>query len=143
MSNAVFSPQESPIAPHEISCEVQTEDIDELGHVNNVVYLRWVQQVAIAHWTALTTPALREALVWVALRHEIDYKAEALLGDTIIARTWTGAGRGVRYDRHTRILRERDGALLAAALTLYCPMHAITRKPTRLPADVAAYFAKG
>jgi acyl-CoA thioester hydrolase len=143
MNNVMCSPQESPIAPHEITRVVQAEDIDELGHVNNVVYLRWVQQVAIAHWAALTTDALREALVWVALRHEIDYKAEALFGDTIIARTWTGAGRGVRYERHTRILREHDGALLAAALTVYCPMDAVSRKPTRLPADVAAYFAKG
>jgi acyl-CoA thioester hydrolase len=142
MTSTMFSPQQSPIASHEIACAVQADDIDELGHVNNVVYLRWVQQVAVAHWNSLTSPALREALVWVALRHEIDYKAEALPGDSIIARTWTGAGKGVRYDRHTHILRARDGALLAVALTVYCPMHAVSRKPIRLSPDVAAYFAK-
>jgi acyl-CoA thioester hydrolase len=138
----VLEPNQSPLPPHDIVREVQSSDIDALGHVNNVVYLAWVQEVAIAHWNSLTTPALREKWVWVALRHEIDYKAEALLGDTVIVRTWTGVGRGVRYARHTRVLRERDGVLLAEALTQYCPMDAATRKPARLPAEIAAYFAK-
>ena len=120
---------------------MRPEHIDALGHVNNVVYLSWVQDVAIAHWNSLTTPALRERLIWVALRHEIDYKAEALPGDTITARTWTGAGRGLRYARHTRILRAADQSLLAEALTQWCPMDAVSRKPTRLPAEIAKFFA--
>jgi acyl-CoA thioester hydrolase len=132
----------SPIPSYEISCDVSPAHIDELGHVNNVVYLSWVQDVAIAHWNSLTTPELRTRLIWVALRHEIDYKAEAVLGDRIIARTWTGLGRGVRYARHTRILRAADNVLLAEAVTQWCPMDATTRKPTRLPAEIAAYFGK-
>jgi acyl-CoA thioester hydrolase len=132
----------SPIPPYEISCDVSAAHIDELGHVNNVVYLSWVQDVAIAHWNSLTTPELRARLVWVALRHEIDYKAEAVLGDRIIARTWTGVGRGLRYARHTKILRASDGVLLAEAVTQWCPMDAASRKPTRLPAEIAAYFGK-
>jgi acyl-CoA thioester hydrolase len=132
----------SPIPSYEIECDVLSSHIDELGHVNNVVYLSWVQDVAIAHWNSLTTPELRARLIWVALRHEIDYKAEAVLGDRIIARTWTGLGRGVRYARHTRILRAGDSALLAEAVTQWCPVDAVTRKPTRLPAEIAAYFGK-
>jgi acyl-CoA thioester hydrolase len=132
----------SPIPPHEIHLTVHPSDIDELGHVNNVVYLSWVQDVAIAHWSTLTTPAQRDRLVWVALRHEIDYKAEAVLGERVVARTWTGLGRGVRYERHTRIVRARDELLLASALTIWCPIDAMSRKPTRLPAELAAYFAK-
>ena len=71
---------ESPIPPFELAITIKPSDIDELGHVNNVVYLSWVQDVAIAHWNFLTTHAHRAKYVWVALRHEIDYKAEAVLG---------------------------------------------------------------
>ena len=78
---------QSPIPPFELAITIQPSAIDELGHVNNVVYLSWVKDVAIAHWNFLTTPAQRAKYVWVALRHEIDYKAEAVLGDAIIART--------------------------------------------------------
>jgi acyl-CoA thioester hydrolase len=137
-----LNPYGSPIPSYEISCDVLPEHIDVLGHVNNVVYLSWVQDVAIAHWNSLTTSELRARLIWVALRHEIDYKAEAVLGERIIARTWTGMGRGVRYARHTRIVRGCDDALLAEAVTQWCPMDALSRKPTRLPAEIAAYFGK-
>lgn len=132
----------SPLPPFELIRQVAPTDIDELGHVNNVVYLAWVQDVAVAHWNSLTSQTLRETLLWVALRHEIDYKAEAVLGDSVIAVTWTGAARGLRYARHTQILRQRDRGLLAEAVTDYCPVNAQSRKPMRLPNDIAAYFRK-
>ena len=75
----------SPIPPFELDIRIKSEDIDELGHVNNVVYLSWVQDVAIAHWAFLTTPEHREKFVWVALRHEIDYVAQAVLGEVLLA----------------------------------------------------------
>jgi acyl-CoA thioester hydrolase len=132
----------SPLPPFDQVREVQSNDIDALGHVNNVVYLAWVNDVAIAHWESLTDAGQRNRLIWVALRHEIDYKAEALAGDTIRVRTWTGAARGLRYARHTRIYREADQTLLAASLTHWCPMDARTRKPARPSADIAALFGK-
>lgn len=132
----------SPIPPFELDIRINPEDIDELGHVNNVVYLSWVQDVAIAHWALLTTPEHRERFVWVALRHEIDYKAEAVLGDAILARTWTGTVRGLRHNRHTEIIRATDGKLLAAALTHWCPLERLSGRPTRLPTEIAAFFAK-
>jgi acyl-CoA thioester hydrolase len=135
--------KDSPLPPFELIRDVVPADIDELGHVNNVVYLSWVQDVAVAHWNSLTTAAFRANLLWIALRHEIDYKAEAVLGDSILARTWTGRAIGLRYQRHTQILRQRDGVLLAQALTDYCPVNAQSRKPTRLTPDVAGYFRKG
>ena len=64
---------------HEIRIEVKESDIDMMGHVNNVVFLRWVQEAATAHWFAAASPADQEALLWVVLRHEIDYKHPALL----------------------------------------------------------------
>jgi acyl-CoA thioester hydrolase len=132
----------SPIPPFDQLREVRSEDIDALGHVNNVVYLAWVNDIAIAHWASLTDEAARARLIWVALRHEIDYKAEALLGDTVRVRTWTGAARGLRYARHTQIFRNADQTLLAEALTYWCPMDAATRKPARPSAAIAPLFAK-
>ncbi len=141
MTAAPDNPFNSPIPGFEQTRFVQANEIDELGHVNNVVYLAWVNDIAIAHWNSLTSTEIRSKLIWVALRHEIDYKAEALPNETIIVRTWTGIARGLRYARHTRILRARDEALLAEALTYWCPMDALTRKPTRPSADISELFA--
>ena len=133
---------DSPIPPFELDISIKSEDIDELGHVNNVVYLSWVQDVAISHWAFLTTPEHRAHYVWVALRHEIDYAAQTLLGDGITARTWTGMARGLRYFRHTEIIHREDKKVLARAVTQWCPLDRASGRPTRLPADMAAYFAK-
>ena len=133
---------ESPIPPFELDIRIKPDDIDELGHVNNVVYLSWVQDVAVAHWAFLTTPEHRAQYVWVALRHEIDYVAQARLGDEITARTWTGMARGLRHPRHTEIIRCEDKKVLATAVTLWCPLDRASGRPTRLPAEIAAYFAK-
>ena len=102
----------------EMAVPVEPGDIDVLGHVNNVTYLRWVQDVAVAHWTAFAPAADQAKLVWVVLRHEIDYKHPARLGDQVIARTWVGLATRVRFERHTELLRAADRALLAKALTL-------------------------
>ena len=64
----------------ELRVPVVAEDFDELGHVNNVVYLRWIQDIATAHWRAAATPAQQERYAWVAHRHEIDYKLPGLPG---------------------------------------------------------------
>ena len=117
-------------------------DIDELGHVNNVVYLRWVQDVAIAHWTAASTGAQRAEVAWVAIRHEIDYKHAALPGDAIVARTWVGTADANRFERHTEILRAVDQKLLARARTLWVPINRATGRPTRVNDDVRARFSR-
>lgn len=136
---------ESPIPSFDLAITIRPADIDELGHVNNVVYLSWVQDVAVAHWNFLTTAAQREKYVWVALRHEIDYKAEAVLGDRLVARTWTGMARGVRFSRHTEIINSRESGeikILAAAVTQWCPLDRRSSRPTRLPTEIAAFFGK-
>ena len=133
---------DSPIPPFELDIRIKPDDIDELDHVNNVVYLSWVQDVGVAHWAFLTTPEHRAQYVWVALRHEIDYVAQARLGDEITARTWTGMARGLRHPRHTEIIRCEDKKVLATAVTLWCPLDRASGRPTRLPAELAAYFAK-
>ncbi len=71
-----------------IIVEVQSKDIDMQSHVNNIVYLRWVQEAAIAHWSAIAPKHEQEKLIWVVRRHEIDYKKPAIDGDTIMVQTW-------------------------------------------------------
>ncbi len=127
-----------PTAKFELAIEVREADIDELGHVNNVVYLRWVQEVAIAHWFALTTPAQQAGVVWVVVRHEIDYQHAALPGDGIIARTWVGPASKNTFERHTEILRAQDRRLLARARTVWFPIDPHSGRPMRVADDVRA-----
>jgi len=127
----------------ELPRDILPEDIDNLGHVNNVVYLRWVQDVAVAHWSAAATPEQQAEVAWVAVRHEIDYKRPALPGDGIIARTWVGTADSHRFERHTEIVRAADGKLLARARTLWCPVNRTTGRLTRVSEAVRTRFSTG
>lgn len=122
--------------------EITPADIDELGHVNNVVYLRWVQDAATAHWRAAATKEQQEAIAWVALRHEIDYKHPAMPGDAIVASTWVGSAESVRFERFVEILRANDRKLLAHARTLWCPISRATGRVTRVGDDVRRVFSR-
>ncbi|MFP5354464.1 MAG: acyl-CoA thioesterase [Gemmatimonadota bacterium] len=136
---------DTPIAAperFELRMEITPADIDELGHVNNVVYLRWVQDAATAHWRAAATAEQQEAVAWVALRHEIDYKHPAMPGDTIVASTWVGSADSVRFERFVEILRANDRKLLARARTLWCPINRATGRVTRVGDDVRRVFSR-
>jgi len=127
--------------PFELPISIEPADIDELGHVNNVTYLRWVQDIAVAHWKTASRLSDQALLRWVVLRHEIDYKQAAYLGDGIIARTWVGIASRLRFERHTELLRASDRNLLATARTLWCPIDARTGKPTSVSPEVRAGFS--
>ena len=115
-------------------------DIDELGHVNNTVYLRWVQDVAVAHWSTVAPPLLKTRVFFVVLRHEIDYRDPVLAGETVIASTWLGAARGPRFDRHVEIRKQGAAKFSARALTTWCMVNKATGRPERVGADVFAAF---
>ncbi len=127
--------------PYEIMVRVRPEDIDELGHVNNVHYLRWVQDAAVAHWRALAPKEDQERLLWVVLRHEIDYRHAARLGDEIVARTWVGGSTRISFERLTEIRRADDGQVLARARTLWCPIDAQTHRPVKVSPRVREIFS--
>ena len=128
-------------APFEITVSVLPADIDGQNHVNNAVYLRWVQEVATAHWRAVASTDAQESIGWVVLRHEIDYKAPACLGDDVVLRTWVGKATRLRFERFTEIRRSSDGQLLSTARTLWCPINAQTARPVRLPPEVREQFS--
>ena len=128
-------------APFEMTISVLVSDIDEQNHVNNTVYLRWVQEVATAHWQAIASSEAQGEIGWVVLRHEIDYKAPACLDDEIVLRTWVGKATRLTFERFTEILRRSDGQLLSKARTLWCPINAQTGRPVRVPLEVRDKFS--
>ena len=120
---------------------IRWRDIDALGHVNNVVFLRWVQEAAVAHWSALTNELQKAEVVWVVARHEIDYKKPAMPGDRLRARTWVGGASRHVFERHTEIVRAGDGAVLARGRTLWVPVDPGSGRPTGVSAEVRALFS--
>jgi len=116
-------------------------DIDEQNHVNNTVYLRWIQEVATAHWKSLASAESQSAIGWVVLRHEIDYKMPASLGDEVVLRTWVGKASRLTFERFTEIRRKIDNRLLAEGRTLWVPIDVRTGKPTRISAELRAQFS--
>ena len=125
----------------DITISVKESDIDFLNHVNNTVYLRWAQDVAVAHWKAVATDEQQEKMIWVVTRHEIDYKNPAKLGDEIIARTWVGKATEVIFERFTEITRASDKKVLAKAKTLWCPISTKTGRIVRVDEDVRNRFS--
>jgi acyl-CoA thioester hydrolase len=120
---------------------IEPKDIDEHGHVNNVIYLRWVQEVATAHWRAAATASQQADVSWFVVRHEIDYKHPVRLGEKVIARTWVGKATGRIFERHTAIIQEGGGRMMARARTLWCPIDIRTGKPVRVGADIRERFS--
>ena len=129
----------------EMNVPVLPADIDEQNHVNNTVYLRWVQDVATAHWKSLASAQSQAAIGWIVLRHEIDYKMPGSIGDEIVLRTWVGQASRLKFERFTEIRRKSGGdtdmQLLSQARTLWVPIDARTGKPTRVSAELRAQFS--
>ena len=128
-------------ARFEMVIPVLPGDIDEQNHVNNTVYLRWVQDIATAHWRAVASPNAQKSIGWVVLRHEIDYKGPATLGDEVVLCTWIGEATRLTFERFTEIRRKSDARLLSQARTLWCPIDAETGRPVRVSADVRTQFS--
>ena len=127
---AVFTRTFTPVA----------SDIDANGHVNNVVYLGWIQDMATAHWAARQPAEDRTKWAWIVLRHEVDYRRALLLGETATATTWVAeTPEGPRFDRFVRI-DGPDGAMCAQARTVWCLIEAATGRPKRVPPEMVERF---
>src|SRR4029453_17435379 len=87
-------------------------DIDEQNHVNNTVYLRWVQDIATAHWRAVASPNAQKCIGWVVLRHEIESKGVSPLGDELVVSSGGWQAAWLKFKRFPEIRRNRDGRLL-------------------------------
>ncbi len=119
--------------------EVESADIDAQGHVNNVAYVRWIQDVAVAHWFAVTDEATREKYTWVVLRHEIDYKKQSFERDAVTVTTWVGEPTRISWERLTEIRRGDD--VLVKARSVWCLIDREKSKPARITADLIKLLA--
>lgn len=131
----------SEVERYELPIDVRPEDIDDLGHVNNVVYLRWVQDAATAHWQARAAQEDQASLFWVVARHEIDYLRSAFLETEVVARTWVGTATRRQFERHTELVRGDDGRTLVRARTIWVPVDAETLRPTDVSDRVREQFS--
>jgi acyl-CoA thioester hydrolase len=133
----------TPIFSHTI--EVADADIDFLGHASNLAYLRWVQDVAIAHSEAVGLDYdayVKLGGVFFIRRHEIDYLRPALRGDKLEVRTWVDSAAAAKTDRRTEVKRTSDGKILAKAATIWGFVDVVTGRPTRIPPAIRDAFTK-
>ncbi len=124
----------------ELSFTAGPDEIDELGHVNNAAWVRWIQDLATAHWAAVADPRHVDLYVWVVTRHEIDYLRALGPGETAIGRTWVGeAPRGARFDRHVEFTGP-EGRICVRAVTTWAIIDRASGRPIRVPEEVARPF---
>ena len=116
----------------EVPVQVRWSDLDAYGHVNNAVWVRWVQEMATAHWEAVAPPEQVAAYVWVVTRHEIDYRGNVGPGETVKGETWVPEPpRGARFDRHVRFSGE-DGRVKVEAVTTWAMLDRATGRLARV-----------
>ncbi|MCZ8194225.1 acyl-CoA thioesterase [Brevundimonas sp.] len=125
-----------------VPLEVRAEHIDANGHVNNVVYVGWLQEAGTAHWNARFDEDTRARWSWVALRHEIDYLRGISPDATgVVARTWVGDPEGPRFNRYVRI-EDGEGRLCAQGVSEWCLVDARSLRPHRIPAGMVTQFGR-
>ena len=116
------------------------EHIDIYRHVNNAVWVRWMEEVATAHWNEIAPPEHREAYAWLVTRHEIDYRGNIREGEQCEATTEIGkAPSGARFERRTTF-RDLEGKVLVSAVTSWAMIDRATGRLMRVPREVAAQF---
>ncbi len=112
------------------SFKVSAADIDAQDHVNNVAYVKWIQDVAVAHWFSVTGEVMREKYTWMLTRHEIDYKKQSFENEEITATTWVGDATRITWERLTEIKRGED--LVVKARSVWCLIDREKSKPSRI-----------
>lgn len=117
---------------------IRADDIDHMGHVNNSVYLEWVQEAVIRYWESLAPPDAVTRHLWVALKHEISYRRPTFLDDVVVADVIAEKVEGARALFTTDIKRGEE--VLAEVKSTWCCLDAVSLKPARLARDIAARF---
>jgi acyl-CoA thioester hydrolase len=131
-------------ATFQLDLVVREEDIDPLGHASNIAFVRWIQETAIAHSTAVgfdLDAYQKLGAVFVVVRHEIDYLRPALRGDDVEARTWLSNVMAAKCLRFTELVRKRDGLMLARSLTTWAFVNFDNGRPKRIAEGVRRAFS--
>lgn len=128
----------SPKFSHQI--KVPASAIDIRGHVNNIVYLEWCLLAAEAHWVSRTTAAIREKYIWYVLNHSISYFASSFVDEELELQTWIDSNKGVRSERHYKIVRLSDQKTIVEAKTIWCLLNGKTLRPTKITEEIITLF---
>jgi len=116
------------------------QHIDALGHVNNTVWVQWIQDMATAHWDAAARPEDQAAFFWVVVRHEIDYRGNVGLGETVHAETWIeGPAKGATSLRRVEF-SDASGRRLVSAATTWAMLERASGRLARVRPEVLAPF---
>ena len=125
---------------HSLTFTALPQHIDELGHVNNAVWVQWIQQVATAHWDTAAPQSHKDAYVWVVVRHEIDYLGNVSPGESVTARTWiSDPPKGARFDRNVEFLNAAGKAVVRAKTT-WAMIDRASGRIARVRDEIAAPF---
>ena len=125
---------------HTLTFTALPQHIDELGHVNNAVWVDWIQQIATSHWGAVASPEHQAAYIWVVTRHEIDYRGNIALGESVIAETFIPAApTGARFDRRVEFT-DAAGKVIVSAKTTWALLDRASGRLQRVRPEVAAPF---
>ena len=108
---------------------IDPADIDHMGHVNNSVYLKWVQEAVVDYWQSIAPPDAVARHLWVALKHEITYFKPTFLGDSVVAQVLLEKVQGARAFYQTLIRRGEE--VVAEVRSSWCCLDAETKRPTR------------
>jgi acyl-CoA thioester hydrolase len=128
------------VTPFTLAKTATPADIDELGHVNNAVWVKWIQDIAVAHWETVATAEQQTAYIWVVTRHEIDYRGNVGPGETVTGETWVpDPPRGARFDRHVRFTGA-DGKGKVEAVSTWALIDRATGRLLRVRPELAAPF---
>jgi acyl-CoA thioester hydrolase len=125
-----------------LTLPVPDTDIDRQGHVNNVAFVRYIQDVAVAHWRAVAPDDVRAAFTWVVRRHEVEYLRPAFPGEELLLRTWVGEPSGATWERFTEVLRSGEDKPLVTARTVWVLLDAASGRPRRVDAALVARFVR-
>lgn len=120
---------------------VSQDDLDNLNHVNNVRYVQWVQDVAEKHWNENATPQMLSDYFWILLKHNIEYKNPAVLGDEIQLKTYIKESGGVTCVRIVEIFNKNSNKLLAVSETKWCLVSQKNMRPSRITDEIRLLFS--
>lgn len=129
--------------PFTMTFTAQAGHIDQLGHVNNAVWVQWMEEIAVTHWAAVALQEWQEAYVWVVTRHEIDYRGNIREGESVTARTFIpDSPSGARFDRCVEF-EDKNGKVIVRSRTTWAMIAQDSGRIMRVPPEIAERFVPG
>ncbi|MEM1132406.1 MAG: acyl-CoA thioesterase [Pseudomonadota bacterium] len=128
------------MTPFTLPFTAQSQHIDELGHVNNAVWVQWIQDIATAHWSSIAPEEMQQCYIWMVTRHEIDYRGNIALGESVTGRTWiSDPPRGARFNRNVAF-DNAQGKTIVQAVTSWALLDRETQRLSRVREDISGLF---